>query len=93
MQYHFAHTTVRYSCRHRLCNHNSISVRTRVPFIAKKDTISHIGRARQARELDIRIGVGRFRILGGGGGGARFRILGGAKGGGGQIPSRHMTSY
>ena len=43
------------------------------------------------------IGVGRFRILGGGG--ARFRILGGqgleywgggAKGG--QIPSRHMTS-
>ena len=36
------------------------------------------------------IGVGRFRILGGGGG-ARFRILGGG-GGGGQIPSRHMTS-
>ena len=36
------------------------------------------------------IGVGRFRILGGGGGGgARFRILG-AKGG--QSPSRHMTS-
>ena len=34
------------------------------------------------------IGVGRFRILGG----PRFRILGGAKGGG-QIPSRHMTSY
>ena len=37
------------------------------------------------------IGVGRFRILGvGGGAGARFRIFGGAKGG--QIPSRHMTS-
>ena len=47
--------------------------------------------------------VGRFRIWGGGGGGgARFRILGrqgfdmgggqyGGKGGG-QIPSRHMTS-
>ena len=31
------------------------------------------------------IGVGRFRIFGG----PRFRILGG---GGGQIPSRHMTS-
>ena len=37
------------------------------------------------------IGIGRFRILGGGGGGARFRILGGQVGG--QIPSRHMTSY
>ena len=37
------------------------------------------------------IGVGRFRILGGGGG-ARFRILGGGAKGGGQIPSRHMTS-
>ena len=36
------------------------------------------------------IGVGRFRILGGGGG-ARFRILWGGQGGG-QIPSRHMTS-
>ena len=34
------------------------------------------------------IGVGRLRILGG----ARFRILGGG-GKGGQIPSRHMTSY
>ena len=33
------------------------------------------------------IGVGRFRILGG----PRFRILGGQRGGG-QIPSRHMTS-
>ena len=29
----------------------------------------------------LRIGVGRFRILGGGGGGARFRILGGGQGG------------
>ena len=38
------------------------------------------------------IGVGRFRILGGGGGGARFRILGGGGAKGGQIPSRHMTS-
>ena len=39
------------------------------------------------------IGVGRFRILGGGGGGgARFRILGGGQGGG-KIPSRYMTSY
>ena len=45
------------------------------------------------------IGVGRFRILGGGGqgleywggGGARFRILGGGRKGG-QILSRHMTS-
>ena len=36
--------------------------------------------------LVVIIGVGRFRILGGGG--ARFRILGW----GGQIPSRHMTS-
>ena len=35
---------------------------------------------------DIFIGVGRFRILGGG-----CRILGGARGD--QIPSRHMTSY
>ena len=34
------------------------------------------------------IGVGRFRILGGG---ARFRILGGQ--GGGKFPNRHMTSY
>ena len=36
------------------------------------------------------IGVGKFRIWGGGGGGrgVRFRILGG----GGQIPSRHITS-
>ena len=37
------------------------------------------------------IGVGRFRILGGGGG-ARFRILGGGGKGEAQIPSRHMTS-
>ena len=42
------------------------------------------------------MGVGRFKILGGGGG-ARFRILGGPMfrifgGKGGQIPSRHMTS-
>ena len=47
------------------------------------------------------IGLGRFRIWGGGGG-TRFRILGGGGGGqgleycggggGGQIPSRHMTS-
>ena len=29
------------------------------------------------------IGVGRFRIMGGGGGGARFRILEGPRGGGG----------
>ena len=38
------------------------------------------------------IGVGRFRIVGGG---PRFRKLGGGGGGGGgggQIPSRHMTS-
>ena len=34
------------------------------------------------------IGVGRFRILGGGG--ARLRILGGQ---GGHIPSRHMASF
>ena len=34
------------------------------------------------------IGVGRFRILGGG---QRLEHWG-AKGGGGQIPSRHMTS-
>ena len=38
----------------------------------------------------ICIGVGRFGILGGGGGGPRFRILGGPRGG--QTPSRHMTS-
>ena len=41
------------------------------------------------------IGVGRFRILGGGArfrilGGPRFRIFGGPRGG--QIPSRHTTS-
>ena len=36
------------------------------------------------------IGVGGFRILGGGG--ARVRIWGGGGGQGGQIPSRHMTS-
>ena len=29
----------------------------------------------------------KVKNIGGGGGGARFRILGG------QIPSRHMTSY
>ena len=40
----------------------------------------------------VNIGIGRFRTLGGGGGGARFRILGGGGGKGGQIPSRHMTS-
>ena len=47
------------------------------------------------------IGVGKFRILegGGGAGGARFRILGGQGarfrilgGQGGRIPSRNMTS-
>ena len=40
------------------------------------------------------IGVGRFRILGGGGGGPRFRILGGGGGGGrgGPNSSRHMMS-
>ena len=38
-------------------------------------------------EASNNIGVGRFKILGGGGGGGRFRILGG-----GQIPSTHMTS-
>ena len=39
------------------------------------------------------ISVGRFRILGGGGG-VRFRILGGGGGGqGGQIPIGHMMSY
>ena len=31
-------------------------------------------------DSDILIGVGRFRILGGGGGGPRFRILGGQGG-------------
>ena len=36
------------------------------------------------------IGIGRFRILAGG---SRFKILGEPRGGGGgQIPSRHMTS-
>ena len=35
--------------------------------------------------------VGRFRIFGGAG--ARFRMIGGGGKGGGQIPSRHMTSY
>ena len=44
--------------------------------------------------ISLNIGVGKFRILGGG---ARFRILcvggGGGARGGGQIPSRHMTSY
>ena len=43
--------------------------------------------------ISFHIGVGRFRILGGG---PSFRILGGGGGGGGakggQIPSRHMTS-
>ena len=43
--------------------------------------------------ISSNIGVGRFRILGGG---ARFRILGGGGGGeggkGGKIPSRHMMS-
>ena len=40
----------------------------------------------QIRKSDI--GIGRFRILGGGGG---VRILVGQ--GGGHIPSRHMTPY
>ena len=35
------------------------------------------------------IGVGRFRILGG----KSLNIGGGCGGTGGQIPSRHMTSY
>ena len=39
----------------------------------------------------LHIGVGRFRILGGGGGGARFRILGGGQGGGG-IPSSQFDA-
>ena len=39
------------------------------------------------RSVNYTIGVGRLRILGG----PRFRILGGPRGG--QIPSRHMTSY
>ena len=34
----------------------------------------------------LHIGVGRFRILGGG---ARFRILGGGQGGGGEFPAAH----
>ena len=38
-----------------------------------------------------RIGVGRFKILGGGEEGARFRIWGGG-GQVGQILSRHLTS-
>ena len=37
----------------------------------------------------LNIGVGRFRILGGG---ARFRTFGGGGGKGSQIPSRHMAS-
>ena len=36
-----------------------------------------------------RIGVGRFRIFGGGGG--KFQNIGGPRGGG-QIPTRHRTS-
>ena len=44
-----------------------------------------------ALRVNQSIGVGRFRILGGGGGGGR-----GGQGleywGGGQIPSRHITS-
>ena len=40
-------------------------------------------------DIIIFIGVGRFRILGGG---ARFRILAGGGVKGAQIPSRHMTS-
>ena len=39
----------------------------------------------------LTIGVGRFRIFGGGGG-ASFRYCGGG-GKRGQIPSRHMTSF
>ena len=40
--------------------------------------------------LSHNIGVGRFRILGGGGEGGQGLEYLGAKGG--QIPSRHMTS-
>ena len=40
--------------------------------------------------ISFHIGVGRFRIMGGGG--ARFRILRGGGAREGQIPSRHMTS-
>ena len=40
------------------------------------------------------IGVERLRILGGGGGEGKVKNIGGGGGGkGGQIPSRHMTSY
>ena len=45
--------------------------------------------------LDISIytiGVGRFRILGGGGG-QGLEYWGGGGGQGGPNPSRHMTSY
>ena len=40
----------------------------------------------------INIGIGRFRILGGGGGEGQDLEFRGAKGGGEQISSRHMTS-
>ena len=49
--------------------------------------------ARVVVTVALPIGVGRFRILRGGGrggGGPRFRIFGGSRGG--QIPSRHMMS-
>ena len=57
--------------------------RTRCSGLAKDDSTRCSERKKKEN-----IGVGRLRILGG----ARFRILGG-QGGGGQIPSRHMTSY
>ena len=46
-----------------------------------------VSKAKTIKKSRVNIGVGRFRILGGQG----LEYWGG-QGGGGQIPSRHMTS-
>ena len=48
------------------------------------DFASSWDRNRSARSVGQRVGVGRFRILGGGG--AKFRILGGGGKGGAKFP-------
>ena len=55
-------------------------------------TSHELSRTRHGEYVNITIGVGRFRILGGqglefGGGGQGLEFWGG-----GEIPSRHMTS-
>ena len=57
-------------------------------YAISTDLVHTPGSSDHGQHCLLIIGVGRFRILGGG---ARFRIWGGGMGG--QNPIRHMTSY